>query len=96
MISLISTTSLTVKADPVSDCKSVIKACDETIAGKDRIIELYRNEISESQKYLGSYMAEINEKDRQLASPFKNPYIMFGGGALAGVLTVVLLTVLQK
>jgi peptidoglycan hydrolase CwlO-like protein len=65
-------------------CRDVIKACDETIASKNKALEISNLAIKEAQKQVGDLTTQVNDKNEQLSAWYRNPFILGMLGVLAG------------
>ena len=78
----------TVYADPA--CDKVIKACDSLVAAQKEQLSAQNKVIQHDIDELVKAYKTINERDDQLSSVFRNPFVMVGLGILVGGLTVAL------
>lgn len=69
---------------PKPDCKDVIAACDEALEAKNKALTLANLAITNCIKHGTEVQMQLNEKTDELNSWYRNPYIVFGLGLLAG------------
>lgn len=72
-------------------CQVVLDQCDKTIAAKDKALELSDLAIKDCVKANGELQTQVNNTNDQLSAWYRNPFIMFGIGVLAGGVTYGLL-----
>ncbi len=71
-----------------ADCGSVIKACDNALAAKNKEISLCQLGLTQSLDRSLEQDRTIAERDRQLSSVFRNPFFLLAIGAVAGIIIV--------
>jgi hypothetical protein len=74
------------KALAKTECEDVIKACDTTIAAKDKDIELWKLTVTQVSTENASLRYAVDDRDEKLRSPIRNPFVMTAVGVLVGII----------
>lgn len=75
----------TSNSTPTIKCSQVISACQNALDAKDGAIKARDEEIGTQGMLLKSQADALVEKDRELHSVFRSPYLYLVLGAAAGV-----------
>ncbi len=71
-------------ADPISDCKQVIKTADRVIYDQHQQIETYM-ELSKTQiDQIASLSVSLNDKNQALEAWYHNPFVILAIGIAVG------------
>lgn len=65
-------------------CKKVIEQADRTIAAKNKALELSDLAFKSCTENSGRLQTDLNDRNEELSSWYRNPWIMGGLGLLAG------------
>lgn len=91
LIILILVISSLATADCVSDCKEALNKADTVISDLKKEIDLYKLTVKTSQDALANCKIDVNEKNGELMSPFRNPFFVGSIGISIGAVLVLLL-----
>ena len=67
------------------ECKDIIKACDETIAEKNKTIELKDLAVRNCLEHGINVQYQLNEAKDELKSWYRNPLIIIPLGIIGGI-----------
>lgn len=93
MIIAVLATSTTAEAQDQSKCPEVLDKCDKAlndctaaIDAKNQEIAVCRLALDQSLDRTVHLVMDLDDANRKLSSPFRNPYLMIGAGAAIGAL----------
>jgi hypothetical protein len=72
---------------PKVTCDQVIRACDKALAAKDKEIALDKQTLDQSRATSQDTKKQLDEADKKLNSPARNPFILAGLGILGGIIS---------
>lgn len=75
---------MTATAQNPPNCRDVIKACDETIAEKNKALELADLTIKSCLTHGTRVQFQLNEAKEELDKWYRQPLLVFGIGVLVG------------
>lgn len=65
-------------------CEDVIRACDKALFDKEKVITLGDLALDQRKQQVESLTKQVEERERQLASPLRNPWFILAIGIVAG------------
>jgi hypothetical protein len=86
-----STTAAQEKTKPscpetLSKCDKALTSCAEAVDAKNKEISICRLALDQSLGQSANLAMDLEDKERALSSPFRNPFIMTTVGVVLGIL----------
>lgn len=75
-------------AETPARCQDVIVACDKALAARKEEVRLCNLALRQSMDRSSRLEIEVEQKNKQLASPIRNPWIMSAVGLVLGIVVV--------
>jgi hypothetical protein len=72
-------------APPGVTCSDVLGKCDAALTARKRQVEKLQLGLTQQSQRVADLYAQVEEKNAQLQSPLRNPFVMGAIGALIGI-----------
>lgn len=73
------------RIQPVVTCEEVIQKCDAALEAKNKQIKKLELGLATQTERVADLSSQLEDKNSQLQSPFRNPFIMGTVGVLIGI-----------